>query len=201
MISLPEKSLVSKLYFDPTFNMQTAKVLPGEYFFTTENVAMVTLLGSCVSACIRDRSTGIGGMNHFMLPDRSEADSPVSASMRYGTHAMEVLINELLKAGAVRANLEAKVFGGAAVLRGLTAINVGERNASFVLQFLRSEQIPVISQDLNGTDARKVCFMPKTGKVWLRKLKRNKAPHALLQEKDYARKLEITQVAGGVELF
>jgi chemotaxis protein CheD len=98
------------------------------------------VLGSCVSACIRDKEKGIGGMNHFMLADSTEV-SPYSASARYGTYAMEILINHLLKLGARRGSLEAKVFGGGRVMAALSSSNVGERNCSFVLDFLRTEGI------------------------------------------------------------
>ena len=155
-----------------TFDCDAAKILPGEYYFTPKDMLIVTVLGSCVAACIRDRVSGIGGMNHFMLPDGGgDADSPVSASMRYGTYAMEVLINDLLKAGARRENLEAKVFGGGAVLRGFTAINVGERNAKFVRSYLQNEHIKVTAEDLNDVHPRKVYFFPRTGKVLVKKLK------------------------------
>src|SRR3954470_4591854 len=115
----------TNVYYDRTFDCDAAKILPGEYYYTGKDMLIVTVLGSCVSACIRDRVSGIGGMNHFMLPDGGDASNPlISASARYGTYAMEVLINELLKSGARRENLEAKVFGGGNVLRGLTALNV-----------------------------------------------------------------------------
>ena len=91
--------LAGNRYFDPTFGAEAVKVLPGEYFVTTTDMLLVTVLGSCVSACIRDREKGIGGMNHFMLADSAE-QSPYSASARYGTYAMEILINHLLKLGA-----------------------------------------------------------------------------------------------------
>ena len=105
-------------YFDKKFGVDAAKILPGEYFATDGNMLLVTVLGSCVAACIHDARAGVGGMNHFMLP-RSEQDptSPISMSARYGTFAMEILINQLLKMGARRENMEAKVFGGGNVLR------------------------------------------------------------------------------------
>ena len=138
MSQLSEEHFATNVYFDRTFDCDAAKILPGEFYFTGKDMLIVTVLGSCVSACIRDRVSGVGGMNHFMLPDSGgDVDNPVSASMRYGTYAMEVLINELLKAGAKRENMEAKVFGGGNVLRGFTAINVGQRNAQFVLDYLR----------------------------------------------------------------
>jgi len=133
MIALQE-DVSTTLYYDRTFERDAAKISPGEYYFTNKDMVIVTVLGSCVSACIRDTTTGIGGMNHFMLPDgaKSDRDNPVSESMRYGTYAMEVLINQLIRNGAKRENLEAKVFGGGNVLRSFTTNNVGDRNAEFV---------------------------------------------------------------------
>src|SRR5690606_10592835 len=126
---------------------EAMKLLPGEYYVTDGRLALVTVLGSCVAACIRDVDSGIGGMNHFMLPDEGGKDV-VSSSARYGTYAMEILINHLLKSGARRNRLEAKVFGGGAVLASLSSSNVGTRNAEFVLKFLQTEKIPVVAQDL-----------------------------------------------------
>ena len=105
-----KEHFATNVYYDRTFDCDAAKILPGEYYYTGQDMVIVTVLGSCVSACIRDRVTGLGGMNHFMLPDGGDSNSPVSASMRYGTYAMEVLINELLKSGARRENLEAIAF-------------------------------------------------------------------------------------------
>ncbi|MHB1334221.1 MAG: chemoreceptor glutamine deamidase CheD, partial [Sulfuriferula sp.] len=142
-----EEHFATNIYYDRTFDCDAAKILPGEYYYTGKEMLIVTVLGSCVAACIRDRVSGIGGMNHFMLPDSgNEANSPLSASMRYGAYAMEVLINQLLKAGARRENMEAKVFGGGNVLRGFTTINVGERNAQFVRDYLRAENMRIIAE-------------------------------------------------------
>jgi chemotaxis protein CheD len=197
-----DEQFATNVYYDRTFDCDAAKILPGEYYYTAKNMVIVTVLGSCVSACIRDRVTGIGGMNHFMLPDGAkDADGPVSASMRYGTYAMEVLINDLLKAGARRENLEAKVFGGGRVLSGFIAINVGERNAKFVLDYLRAENIRVVAEDLNDIYPRKVYFFPRTGKVLVKKLKQLNNNTLANREQDYASKLRTTPVAGAVELF
>jgi len=192
----------TNVYYDRTFDVDAAKILPGEYYYTGKNMLIVTVLGSCVSACIRDRVSGLGGMNHFMLPDGGgDAGSPVSASMRYGTFAMEVLINDLLKAGARRENLEAKVFGGGAVLRGFTAMNVGERNAAFVTQFLKTERIPVLASDLNDIYPRKVYFFPKTGKVLVKKLMQTQNDTLAKRELDYAKRLKVEPVGGEIDLF
>ena len=191
-----EEQLATNLYYDQNFGCEAAKILPGEYYFTNKPMLIVTVLGSCVAACIRDRVSGIGGMNHFMLPDAGgESGSPSSASMRYGAYAMEVLINQLLKAGARRENLDAKVFGGGNVLRGFTAINVGERNAQFVLDYLHTEKIQILAEDLNDVHPRKVYFFPKTGKVLVKKLKQLNNYTLVRREQDYASRLH-ANVAG-----
>lgn len=195
-----EEQFATNLYYDRTFDRDAAKILPGEFYFTYKDMVIVTVLGSCVAACIRDRVSGIGGMNHFMLPD-SDSNGPVSTSARYGNYAMEVLINELLKAGAARENLEAKVFGGGNVLRGFTAINVGERNAQFVRDYLRTENIRIVAEDLNDIHPRKVYFFPRSGKVLVKKLTRLNNNTLVNREQDYASRLQSNQIAGAVDLF
>ncbi len=145
--------------------MDAAKISPGEYYYTDKDMMIVTVLGSCVSACVRDVVSGIGGMNHFMLPDSAKADkdSPVSESMRYGTYAMEVLINQLIKNGARRENLEAKIFGGGNVLRSFTTMNVGDRNAAFVRNYLKEEGIRVTGEDLNDILSTQSLFLSQNG--------------------------------------
>ena len=202
MKSVNEEHLATNLYFDRSFDCEAAKILPGEYYYTNKPMLIVTVLGSCVSACMRDRVSGIGGMNHFMLPDgNGDSSNPTSASMRYGGYAMEVLINQLLKAGAKRENLEAKVFGGGNVLRGFTAINVGEKNAQFVRDFLRAEKIRVIAEDLNDVHPRKVYYFPATGKVLVKKLKQLNNYTLVRREQDYASRLKSNDVAGEIDLF
>ncbi len=196
-----EEQFANNVYYDRTFDRDAAKILPGEYYFTCKDMLIVTVLGSCVAACIRDRVTGIGGMNHFMLPASGDLDSPVSASMRYGTYAMEVLINELLKSGARRENLEAKVFGGGNVLAGFTSMNVGQRNAQFVREYLRAENIRVVAEDLNDIHPRKVYFFPRSGKVLVKKLKQLNNNTLVNREQDYANRLENNRVSGAIELF
>ena len=199
---MDKEQFATNVYYDRTFYCDAAKILPGEYYYTNKDMLIVTVLGSCVSACIRDRQTGLGGMNHFMLPDGgADASSPVSASARYGTYAMEVLINDLLKAGARRENMEAKVFGGGAVLKGFTAINVGERNAAFVQSFLKNEKIRIVAEDLCDIYPRKVYFFPKTGKVLVKKLMQTHNDTLAQRENDYANRLKAKPVAGEVELF
>ncbi len=202
MNELTKEHFATNVYYDRTFDRDAAKILPGEYYYTSKDMLIVTVLGSCVSACIRDRATGVGGMNHFMLPDGgSDADSPISASARYGTYAMEILINDLLKAGAKRENLEAKVFGGGAVLRGFSSMNVGERNAQFVRDFLKVENIRVVAEDLNDIHPRKVYYFPRSGKVLVKKLKQLNNNTLVNREQDYANRLQTNNVAGDIELF
>jgi len=201
-MAIETKQFATNVYYDRTFDCDAAKILPGEYYYTPKDMLIVTVLGSCVSACIRDRVSGLGGMNHFMLPDGGgDAGSPVSASMRYGTYAMEVLINDLLKAGARRENLEAKVFGGGAVLRGFTAMNVGERNAAFVMNYLKTEKIRVLAEDLNDIWPRKVYFFPRTGKVLVKKLMQSHNDTLARRELDYASRLKVEPVGGEIDLF
>ena len=197
-----EEILAPNHYFDRNFDMQAAKILPGEYYTTGRDMLLVTVLGSCVSACIRDRISGIGGMNHFMLPDSGQDQgNPLSASARYGTYAMEILLNQLLKLGAKRANLEAKVFGGGNVLRGFVVANVGERNAQFVLDFLATEKIRVVAQDLLDIYPRKIYYFPKTGKVLVKRLKRVHNDTIVEREKEYSSRLQYSRMEGDVELF
>ena len=192
----------SNFYYDTNFKTKAVKLLPGEYFVTNQEMLLVTVLGSCVAACIRDSYSGIGGMNHFMLPDGGgDPSGPVSSSARYGTYAMEILINELLKLGARRANLEAKVFGGGNVLDGLTVANVGQRNADFVLKFLATEKIKIVAQDLVDIYPRKVYFFPKDSKVMVKKLKRTHNDTISRREKDYSSRIRKTDTGGEIELF
>lgn len=202
-MSMLQEEVSTTLYFDRTFDCDAAKISPGEYYFTDKDMVIVTVLGSCVSACIRDSVTGIGGMNHFMLPDSASADkdSPVSESMRYGTYAMEVLINQLLRNGARRENLEAKIFGGGNVLKSFTTINVGDRNAIFVRKFLKEERIRVTSEDLLDIYPRKVYYFPKTGRVLVKKLKNMHNDTLVKREEAYASKLKSSDVGGEIDLF
>jgi len=197
-----EEILSPHLYFDREHNTEAAKILPGEYYATGRNMVLVTVLGSCVCACIRDRVSGIGGMNHFMLPESGQDRSnPLGESARYGAYAMEILINQLLKMGAKRSNFEAKVFGGASVLRGFTVNNVGERNAEFVLQFLKTEKIAVAAQDMLDIYPRKVYYFPTTGLVRVKSLRQVHNDTIITREAEYKKRLQYSKLEGDVELF
>lgn len=194
--------LAPNVYFDNHFGLEAAKLLPGEYYVTQRDMVLVTVLGSCVTACIRDTASGIGGMNHFMLPDaRPDQDTPVSASARYGAFAMELLINSLLNLGAQRSMLEAKVFGGGNVLPGMTTMNIGQRNADFALRFLETEKIRVVAHDLIDVFPRKVYYFPKNGRVLVKKLRNIHNDTIFRREIEYGARLIKEEVAGDVELF
>ena len=202
MASGYEEQLAPNLYFDKQFDVEAAKILPGEYYVTGRDMVLVTVLGSCVAACIRDYHSGIGGMNHFMLPDSGADDnSPMGTSARYGTYAMEILINQLLQMGARRINLEAKVFGGGKVLKDMSVANVGQRNADFVMEFLGREKIRVVAQDLVDIYPRKVYYFPNSGKAMVRKLRVLHNNTIFVREKDYSSRLQKADVGGDVELF
>jgi chemotaxis protein CheD len=197
-----EEILAPHLYFDRQHNVEAAKILPGEYYATPRDMVLVTVLGSCVCACIRDKVSGIGGMNHFMLPDSGQdRNNPLGESARYGTYAMEILINQLLKMGAKRSNFEAKVFGGGSVLRGFTVANIGERNAEFVLSFLKTEKIVVAAQDLLDVFPRKVYYFPNSGLVRVKKLRDVHNNTIIDRETEYKTRLSYAKLAGDVELF
>ena len=195
-----DEHLASNRYFDRKFGLEAAKILPGEYFVASQEALLVTVLGSCVAACIRDVDSGIGGMNHFMLPDDGGRDM-AGSSARYGTYAMEVLINHLLKLGARRNRLEAKVFGGGAVLASLASSNVGARNAEFVLDFLKTEKIPIVAKDLLDSYPRKVYYFPHSGRVLVKKLHRVHNETLFSRESDYKSRLASSSLEGDVELF
>lgn len=185
-------------YFDTVLRVQAAKLLPADCFATDQDVALVTVLGSCVAACLHDPVARVGGMNHFMLPD---IDPGEGASARYGAHAMELLINELLKLGARRGNLEAKLFGGGNVLKSFTSNQVGTRNAQFALDYLRAEGIPVVAQDLGGIHPRKVAFFPLSGRAFVRQLPHVHDEQVVAEEQAYRQRLLTTPIMGSVELF
>lgn len=185
-------------YQDAQFKVRAAKLLPTQYLVVDDGTALVTVLGSCIAACVRDPLLQLGGMNHFMLPDGNVGDG---APARYGSYAMELLINELLKRGASRRRLEAKVFGGANVLKGFTSNPVGTRNAEFVLAYLQAEQIPVVAEDLRGIHPRKVWFFPETGRVMVNRLPHAHEAEVVAAETAVRARLSKTPVSGGVELF
>ena len=197
-----EEVLSPNLYYDKNFEIEAVKILPGEYYITARDMALVTVLGSCVAACIYDKKLGMGGMNHFMLPDEATNTSDVlTKSMCYGVHAMEIMINELLKQGAKRSNLEAKVFGGGSVLRGFNVNKVGSTNAAFVIEYLRKENITIAAQDLLDIYPRKIYYFPRSCKVLVKQLREFHNDTILVREKVYSSRIEMANIQGDVELF
>ncbi|WP_395789784.1 chemoreceptor glutamine deamidase CheD [Aquimonas sp.] len=197
-MSVPARVMKGPMpYFDVQLQMDALKLMPADYVVTSKEIALSTVLGSCVAACMRDPVLRIGGMNHFMLPDGSAEDT----SARYGSYAMELLINELLKAGARRERIEAKVFGGGNVLKSFTTNPVGTRNAEFVIAYLKAERIPVVAQDLGSIHPRKVWYIPSTGKVLVRRLPHAHDTTVATEEIAYRNQLRQQPAAGGVELF
>lgn len=192
-------------YWDKEHDVPAAKILPGEYYVSIGNELISTVLGSCVSACIRDPLTGIGGMNHFMLPGDSDRDMDKwggndCLSTRYGVAAMESLINDILKQGTRKSTLEVKLFGGGEVLK-METNNVGKKNVQFVREFVRAEGLQIAAEDLGGPNPRKVIFMPGSGRVLIRRLRTLHKIAIADQEKSYARTIEKTKPAGDIELF
>ncbi|MEL7281497.1 MAG: chemotaxis protein CheD [Pseudomonadota bacterium] len=139
-------------------------IMQGNLYATgAENTVLTTILGSCVATCLYDPQAKLGGMNHFLLPDASDAQA---GNNRYGVHAMELLINDLLRRGAKKARMVAKIFGGADMIGNERA--VGQRNVEFALAFLENESIPCTSQSVGGKQARRVRFWPQTGQAKLK---------------------------------
>ena len=192
-------------YWDRERDMIAAKILPGEYYVTNQNELITTVLGSCVSACIRDKELGIGGMNHFMLPQTNVgkinkgSEAIVGIATRYGNYAMEHLINTILSNGGKRKNLEVQVFGGGKIIPALT--DVGLKNIDFVLSYLDQEGLRLLSRDLGDIYPRKVVYFPSTGKVAMKKIQDLHNDTIIQRERQYINTLKHTPVAGDVELF
>jgi len=192
-------------YWDPVHNCHAAKILPGEYYVTRNDEAIVTVLGSCISACISDRKNGVGGMNHFMLPNDSGSGlghwhaADLSASTRYGNVAMEHLINSILKNGGRRENLEVKIFGGGRIIQ--SASGVGQRNIAFINDYINTEGLSLVSQDVADIYPRKVMFYLPEGRARVKKLRSLHNDTIATRETNYMNELEQQPVSGEVELF
>lgn len=194
-------------YWDKQRDIVVAKILPGEFYMTTQNVAIATTLGSCISACIWDEKRHIGGMNHFMLPITNKEAHDVNwgqrdktgDATRYGNFAMEHLINAILKSGGRRCDLKAKLFGGAKVLKKLS--DVGQRNIDFALGYLDQENIVIESSDLGDSYPRKVIFEPCSGRAFIMRLDNLHNDTIIRRESDYSSNINTKDVSGDVELF
>lgn len=163
-----------KKNFNRRLGRKVYEIFAGEYITTTseDNAVLSTLLGSCVAVCLHDSVNLVSGMNHFMLPGKiSKEDLLVSEDARYGMYSMEVLVNEMLKAGAKKERLKAKIFGGGKVLNSKTSLgNVSKSNVEFTKTFLDMENIPVITSDVGKNVGRKLFFYPETFTVYVKKI-------------------------------
>lgn len=186
-------------HFNYSFQKEIVTIHPGEYYVSSEDIYISTVLGSCISVALHDPQLKIGGLNHYMLPGTFKGFNTADKSGRYGVYAMELLINEMLKKGARRKNLRAKVFGGGNVLN--SANKVGSNNARFALQFLETEQIPIDAQDVESDIARKVLFDPITGRVYLKKLSHTVIKKVEDIEVKHLQKISKKDVYGDFTLF
>ncbi|MDX8396013.1 MAG: chemoreceptor glutamine deamidase CheD [Mariprofundaceae bacterium] len=191
-------------YFDKTQNIHAAKLLPGDYYVTTGSEVIVTVLGSCISACIRDKVFGIGGMNHFMLPLTHEekpqwGGSDVAAVTRYGNFAMEHLIADIISQGGMKKNLEIKIFGGGRIMKKMN--DVGKRNIDFIREYLRGEALSVAAHDVGGDTPRKVYYYPSTGRVRMKRLQPLANDTIARREENYLHDIEVDPVSGDIDLF
>lgn len=187
-----------KRYSDRTNNCIAARLLPGEFYVSKQEEMITTVLGSCVSACIYDSTSGYGGMNHFMLPG-NEGTEGSDESARYGLFAMENLINEILKCGTKKSNLKAKLFGGGQIIKNMT--DIGRKNVHFAKTFLFAEGIQLESSDLGLAYPRKVNFFPHTGKVMVKRLKALHNPSVEKRERQYMNSINKSDNSGEIELF
>ena len=190
-------------YWGKQANKPIAKILPGEIYVTKNDEAIVTVLGSCVSACIRDRVCCIGGMNHFMLPVSAEnkGAKEFGLSARYGNFAMEQLINEIMKNGGKRKNLEIKIFGGGRIFGNMTMTEIGRRNIDFVKEYIQMEGLRLLAEDLGNNYPRKVQYHPFTGKVRMKRLMSMHNNTILDREERYMVEISREPVATDIELF
>jgi len=186
---------------DPAEGITTVKILPGEFYISQSNERIETVLGSCISACVRDPIAGVGGMNHFMLPvnKNSKDANELSDANRYGNYAMENLENALLSAGAKRDRLEFKLFGGGRIMSSMT--NIGWYNIGFAFDYIYTEGFKLVSQDIGDIYPRKVLYYPLSGRVRVRRLNSMHNESLVDQENRYINNIESKPVEGDVELF
>jgi chemotaxis protein CheD len=191
-------------YWDGRFKRQTVKILPGEYYVSNGKEMIVTVLGSCISACIQDEVTKIGGMNHFMLPmdksyNREQSVTDDMKAARYGNVAMERLINDIMKRGGNRQNMRAKVFGGGQITNN--KIDIGAANIKFVYEYLNMEDIQILSEDVGDVYPRKVYFIPETNDVYVKKIQRMHNATIIKRESNYVDSLGKKETESQVFLF
>jgi chemotaxis protein CheD len=201
-LALPGFEHIKRAWSD-TYETYSARLNPGEYYVTKNDEGIYTTLGSCISACIRDRVTGIGGMNHFMLPasvgEGGWKAAGLGSATRYGNFAMEHLINEILKNGGSRQNLEVKLFGGGRIIANMT--DVGFRNIEFARDYIKTEGLRVTAEDVGDVFPRMVVYFPTTGRVRVKRLRSLHNNTIVEQETKYLHTIEEKPVGGDIELF
>lgn len=193
-------------YWDRFHSSVAAKILPGEYYVTVHDEMVTTVLGSCVSACVRDTRLGVGGMNHFMLPISEDGTGwsgstkdLLSTATRYGNYAMEHMINEILKHGGQKRNLEAKIFGGGRIMQNLS--DIGARNIEFVREYLGVEAIPLVGEDVSDIHPRKIVYFPRSGRALVKRIKHLHNDTVARRERTYHDEITHQPDQGEVELF
>lgn len=194
-----------KRFRERKLNMDMVKILPGEYYVTRSDEIIATVLGSCISVCICDKKMGIGGMNHFMLPENKKGDddewkyNQIDKAARYGADAMEHLVNDILKNGGRKKHFEVKITGGGRIMTNMN--DIGRKNIDFIQDYLRTEGYTTASEDIGNIYPRKVRFFPRTGKLQVMKLRSLHNDTIVKREDDYQQKLKIEPDSGDVELF
>lgn len=184
------ESLLPNSYYDPHFELDAVKLVPGQYYVSKKDIVMVTVVGSCVTACLRDKHSGIGGMNHFMLADNGrDYENAESLAARSGTYVMELLIDHLVQAGAKLRNLEAKIFGGASIMGRSTLLDTAKYNASYLRHYLNKRKITIVGESLCDFYPRKVYFFPKRNHVLVKKITRANNKTILEREQEYRLRL------------
>lgn len=194
-------AIAATRYYDPDYERPAVKVLPGEFYATSEDQVLVSVLGSCVAVCLFDRKRGIGGMNQFLLPDPGRGSGLASAATHHGVRIMEQLGEELLRQGARRHQLEASVFGAGNLPNDLLRHDTTLRTVEFVHSYLDTEGIPLLAEDVMGAQARKVYVFPSLGKVLLKKLKSLHNDTILQRELEYVLYLKRGEALGPYDLF
>ena len=194
-------------HFDSHFNKQIITILPGEFYSTDKPVLISTVLGSCISIALYDPDLKLGGLNHFMLPTTNRTQEiSIEEQGRYGDFAMELLLNDMFKKGAKKENLKAKVFGGGNVLDdgGFHKNRTGLNNISFALEYLQTENIPIIANDTGGIFPRKIFYDPQTSKIYLKRIQRSDLTLKEINTREAAYKEEMQQEqtqAGNITWF
>lgn len=196
-----------KTYWDPVNQTHAVKIQPGGFYYSTQKQLLTTVLGSCIAVCIYDEFSQTGGMNHFMLPrihhakSGSEFEHTTEGTARYGTWAMEQLINTMMRHGVKKRNMQFKIFGGGKMFG--QDIDIGQQNIDFIFEYMQSEQLNVVAHDVGSNHPRKVNFFTGTGNVQMKRLKNLHNTTIIERDMDYMKKLKTynEEEEGDVELF